>query len=291
MLRYSLLARHAVVAPNGSPHRPTLRHTLLALSVVAASGCTSLRSTIINRYEDDTYAGNSNGELKRHDMARPYRGVPITIKVPTHVDVKIIETSYMYNVDGLLRELKLSTPHREVDIKTIETDKVFIVDFKRPLSGSLNYKATFGDDQYFDEVSGKLEDTTITDVANLVATVAPMLGKPAAGSEDSPLGDELIVNKRVVAYRRFDIDAYDFEMQVRCFLEEHLNCGHTCAGPMERAVKLDSISPLPLSIPYPEPSAGGDSAPAAGNPAAATPPEDSEAPTGGAHGILVPGQE
>lgn len=283
-----------MIAPDVSSRRQSLRQTLLALCVVATSGCTSLRSTIINRYEDDTYAGNSNGELKRHDMARPYRGVPITIKVPTHVDVKIIETSYMYNVDDSLRELKLSTPHREVDIKTIETDKVFIVDFKRPLSGSLNYKATFGDDQYFDEVSGKLEDTTITDVANLVATVAPMLGKPAAGNEKGAIGDELIVNKRVVAYRRFDIDATDFEMQVRCFLEEHLNCGHTCAGPMERAAKLDSISPLPLSIPYPEtapPAAGGDSASAAGNPAAATPPEDSDAPTGGAHGILVPGQE
>jgi hypothetical protein len=206
----------------------------IILCLALAPGCTSLRSTIINRFEDDTYAGNSNGDLKRHDMARPYRGVPITIKVPTHVDVKIVETSYMYRgPSDELRELKLTLPHRDVEIATIETDKVFIVDFKRPLSGSLKYKATFGEDQYFDEISGKLEDTTITDVASLVATIVPMFGKPA--STTNTLADELIVNKRVVAYRRFDIDAPDFELQVRCFLDEHLNCGHTCVGPAVRS--------------------------------------------------------
>lgn len=228
----------------------TLRKPLLAACLASAAGCTSLRSTMINRYEDDTFAGNSNGELKRHDMARPYRGVPITIKVPTHVDVKILEKSFLYSDGGALRELNLSTPHREVELTTIETDKVFIVDFKRPLSGTLKYNATFGSDQYFNSISGKLEDTTITDVAALVATVAPMLAKPAAGEgKQNNISDELITNQRLIAYRRFDIDAPDFEMQVRCFLDEHLNCGHTCSGSAE-PLTTKPIEPDVYSVPF-----------------------------------------
>ena len=114
---------------------------LLATFTLVPIGCTSMRSTMINRYEDDTFAGNSNGDLKRHDMARPFKGVPITIKVPTHVDVKIIETSYLFDNGSGLSEFKLMYPHRDVEIVTIETEKVFTVDFKRPISGSLNYKA------------------------------------------------------------------------------------------------------------------------------------------------------
>jgi hypothetical protein len=221
------------------------RLTLFVLCIVACQGCTSMRSTMINRHEDETYSGNSNGQLKWHNTPRPYKGVPITIKVPTHLDVTVTETSYLQDTTAGLREFRLTLPHRDVSIVTVETEKVFVVDFKRPISGTLNYSAKFGSDQYFDEISGKLEDTTITDVANLVATIAPLAGKKASGEVDasSDIGKSLITNTRVIAYQRFDIDACDVEAQIKQFLDQHLNCGHSC-NPAQRVLNADLIEPI-----------------------------------------------
>jgi hypothetical protein len=171
----------------------------------------------------------------------------------------------LYDTGEGLREFLLSVPHREVEIVPIETEKVFVVDFKRPLSGTLAYTADFDEQQYFDEISGQLEDTTITDVAALVATVAPLFGKSASAPVDptSEVGRALITNKRVVAYKRFDIDACDFEAQLRGFLEEHVNCDHTCNG-YGRLRSGDPIDPRQgnaAAIRVPGKQGGGDAMP------------------------------
>lgn len=63
-----------------------------ALFLIAASGCTSFRSTIMNRYSNDV--------LRPQSETRTARGVPVKLKVPTHMEVKIVETYYLGTVTG-----------------------------------------------------------------------------------------------------------------------------------------------------------------------------------------------
>ena len=182
-----------------------MKFGLFVLLALLLSGCTSIRSTMLNRTEDDDFVGNSNGDPKECGMTRPFKGVPITMKVPTHVDVRIIETYYLYNSDSGLTQLR--TRHRNLGVETafVMTEKVFTVDFKRPLSGTIDYAATFGPDQYFDTIKTKVVDTTITDVTALVAAAIPLFTTPVAALSGSTIASDVIVDTRAVAFRRFDM--------------------------------------------------------------------------------------
>lgn len=232
--------------------------TVSALLLLAfCVGCGSIRSTMLNRMEDDTLVGNSNGTLRKHGQTRPYKGVPITIQVPTHVEVAVLETFFL-TPDGKGGLNRIRTSRRNFDVKTnlVMSDKVIMVDFKRPMSGELDYHMKFqtpatvpdkqyfnpANGQYFDSISTYSNDTTITDIAKLIATAVPAVTK--AASLPLPTGaftNDVIIDQRVVAFRRFDIDACDFEQQMQQFLDEQINCCHTC----------DSDAPAPETVAAP----------------------------------------
>jgi hypothetical protein len=210
------------------------RRTLLMLFLAGFAGCSTMKSTMLNRLDNDMMVGNSNGEPGCHCDAKPFEGMPITVRVPTHLDVEITETYYLAIVDGRLQEL--NTEHRNLDINSmlVETEKVFTVDFPRPASGVLKYNVKMGDKQdaqYFKQIKNEITDNTIQDVAKAIAKVAPVLAKPASAGDfqtSAAIKDQLISEKRTIAWKRFDIDSPDFEEQVQFFVEDNLNKCHNC---------------------------------------------------------------
>lgn len=218
------------------------------LSIV---GCASFSTTMLNRQDDNSLWGNSNGDLKGNDQkARPYKGVPITLKLPTHLDV-FIDEEYYIKIDGNTISEPLESQCRLLSVRDelVYSDKVFTVDFKRPASGTLGLTLGFDEDeQYFNKIDSKLEDDTITASAALVAGVINSLQaqnkfaektstaeeKEQREQEEKVADDNAIMNglltsdRRVVAYQRFDINAMDFELQVADFVNQHLNCCNQC---------------------------------------------------------------
>jgi hypothetical protein len=195
------------------------------------SGCSSFSSSVLSRLDDNSYIGDSNGDPDIFCRTRPYQGVPITLQVPTHLDVFIEETYFLQAEDlangrQQLLEVPTTGPIRNVRADIVRTKKVFLVDLKRPCSGLLNASLKFNEDQYFDRIQGDVKDTTIEDSTALLATIISTLptGRPAAKQQL-----EYLKQVRVVAYRRFDINTPDFESQVDMFVTQHLNCmGDAC---------------------------------------------------------------
>ncbi len=219
--------------------KKSLRIALLA----SLSGCTSISSTMLNRTDNDVFVGNSNGDTKSCNQSRPFKGVPITVRVPTHLDVAIKESILLArdNRDKLY-QLTSSKRHTFVEAKLVETDKVFTVDPKRSAAGTLTQTLTFGnkgthaDDpdnsQYFKTIAYKIQDDTITKVNDSLTTLLPLLGKKPTTGKSTAGGATLgIIQEEVsgvIAWKRFDLDAPDFEAQVECFIEEHLNRCDDC---------------------------------------------------------------
>ena len=216
--------------------------SLLALGCfVGIVGCQSFSSTMLNRLGDNSFIGNSNGYADCENGARPFKGIPITLQVPSHLDVFIDEIYYLQgagqNAEGTYSTIKeaLSEEHSRTRIlnvrtKLIKTKKVFTVDYKRPGSGSLNSNTTFSDEQYFKKITNSLTDTTITDSAALLNTVLKGVSTNAAGptSEQAEAFKDVVRDTRVVAYKRFDINEPDFEYQVEQFVNQHLNNCDRC---------------------------------------------------------------
>lgn len=215
----------------------TLMILVLCLTV---AGCTSFTSTVLKRFDDNSYTGQSNGHDKKHGAARPFKGIPITLKVPTHLDVYIEETYFVRLDEDSATEL-LHGKMRLMDIRTevIKSDKVFTVDFKRPASGFLDLDMTFDEEeQYFKKIISKLQDDTITDTANLVATSIKSLSALSASkmqlgeTVESELRRQRIEqDTRVVAFKRFDINSATFEHDLECFVHQHLNQCNQCGTP------------------------------------------------------------
>ena len=104
---------------------------LICLCCLALAGCSSVRTTFLKT--------NSAGEwVESPDM--PRRGIPTMVQVPTHVDVKIIQTDVwkVEDKDGADKKLKPlpKAASRKVTINEITTGQMVMIDPKRPLSGS-----------------------------------------------------------------------------------------------------------------------------------------------------------
>ena len=207
---------------------------LVAFLVLRAVGCTSVKSTLINRTENDVFIGNSNGKPKKTCAARPFNGIPITMRVPTHVDV-VVKEKILMKSDGAHKLVRVTMQKRHLFVETaiIETEKVFTVDIKRPAAGTLDYDMKFGDNensQYFTNIDSKIVDKTIQDITEAIGTVTKAI-KTSAGEpqvEGRDLDVKLIPEVRTVAWRRFDLDAFDLEPQIAEFINQHMNGCNTC---------------------------------------------------------------
>ena len=219
---------------------------LMAVLVVTFPACMSTQSTLLHRDETNQW-WQRKGKLK---------GVPITLKVPTHIKVEVLEHHYLTNITpsggggtetGNLEFVELNTPIRSVKTELIETEKVFTVDPKRPAAGSLNASIKF-DGQYFDDIDYDVSDETIADLTNLIGNVARggLFGNPTTSGEE--------VDKRIqqidshVASAMFALDSPTVELEIQQFLTKHISGCHTCnvvapGGPFHSDVVDASSTP------------------------------------------------
>jgi hypothetical protein len=96
----------------------------------------------------------------------------------------------------------------------------------------------FGDGangQYFTNIESYIQDETIQDITEALQTITDSVtGLPKAKSTSYPVAagekNKVVVfpEVRTVAWRRFDIDACDFEDQVAAFVSEHMNNCNSC---------------------------------------------------------------
>ncbi len=227
----------------------------LLVTASCLAGCASVKSTAINRVDSDVFIGDSNGKPKVHCSARPFNGVPVTLRVPTHLDVAIQE-KLLFICDGKTMKRHMGKRNFSVHTELVRTEKVFTVDPKRPAAGQLNYKMRFGandgnvdNSQYFSELDGFVVDRTIADVTLALRDITNALEgkgptkKPGATPEPkdvpAPAGAAgaiapaeatvtYIPEVRTVAWQRFDIDSPTFEQDVAAFVELHMNRCHSC---------------------------------------------------------------
>lgn len=232
-----------------------------AVFVCVTVGCTSFRSTIVDRQEDDS--------LAVQPCPSDVRGIPVKLKIPSHLEVKIVETFYL-DGDGRLETMLVDSETKrkllEVNQQLIYTDKVFLVDFPRPLAGTLNLGAsdkdglTFDSEQYFASIRAAYEEQTLS-------TVNEILGGSSEGQTKStkalPLGPaddnktpQIQKLSRVVAFERFDIAVPGWEAQMDAFVAQYLgDCEGGCflAAPVAQPPKKQAATGgfvQPAASPY-----------------------------------------
>jgi hypothetical protein len=211
------------------------------------SGCASFSTIPLTRQDSGLVAGDSNGEGRLGCRTRPFRGIPMKVKVQTHVDVWIDERYVLYKGEKFetWREKPLANKLYSVRTEAVITDQIVITDFKRPASGVLDVNIDFTDNQYIDKITSDLTDTTITDSAELLTTIITKTGVAGFNADTGtpPTNDRWQWKIRTVAYQRFDINAPDFEHQLEQFVNLHMNGCNRCSG----MPTYDQVSQLPVS--------------------------------------------
>lgn len=204
--------------------------------VLGMSGCTSVSSTVLTREDSDSMSGNSNGHMTPFHANKPFKGIPVTVRVPTHVDIRIDETLYFQKES--MNPIPLSSRHFTAHPEVVYSDKLISVDPKRPASGTLNYTLGFPnteteyyDRQHFNKVTYGVDDNTIKTITGILNTVVPSLPKPKGLFNESlprDTSNSLSTLTRTVAWKRFDISSPDFERSIADFVSLHLNSCHGC---------------------------------------------------------------
>lgn len=230
-----------------------MRKGLLMLVVAAAiPGCTTFKSTMFHRGEDN-----------QHWYEGPVlKGIPTTLRVITHVRVDIVEHRYLTGkteptsdrkalgisaADPAINWLDNGAPRRSVVIIPIETEKIVTIDPKRPLSGTADkINFTFAGQQV-DQLEYQVNDDTLEDITAIVTDlfpdgVIPEGTQPAAdttNSMDIPaeghvLAKAMLQVDATVASTLLEIDDPNFEGNLRYFIDNQLNECHDCRFVLRR---------------------------------------------------------
>jgi hypothetical protein len=223
---------------------------------VSATGCASMKTTFFTRHEDETLC---------KDNEHPINGVPVMVNVPTHLEVKIQETIHLVKNPDTTEVMLLNdmapSEHRilAVEPQLHYTEKMFVLDPKRPFSGSASYGMQFASSiktptkesktgqpsganasamdanghGYLRSLNYSVDDKTITNAIDLIASLGPMLASPVAKSKSQdeakiPVG--LHTTTRTVAYGLFDLASPSFEDELNAFLQLNLNNCSSCNG-------------------------------------------------------------
>ncbi len=203
-----------------------LAFAITGLLILGSFGCNSIKTTPLDRQE--------GGHLCVAHEA-PLQGLPVMLRVPTHLDVTIEEVKYWYPNNGVLAEVEsdgsASNTGRHVITKVAETEKMFLVDPKRVASGTGIYGFSFAEASpgkgYLSGTSYEAVDTTISESAALVRGLAKAFA--TSDSNDDTAESGLITTTRTVAFRKFDLNSPTIEDDVRSFCHLYLNgCQGSC---------------------------------------------------------------
>jgi hypothetical protein len=229
-------------------------------------GCRSIESTFIDREP-------TTNQVVQTELD----GYPITLKVPTHIRITLYENKFLHQPGLQKGQSALQSGDKtgwaviKVDGKPlksvsygllmIDTEKVFLVDHKRPAAGQLKYEVDFTDDQYIDELSSAATEDTIRQAsiaasraidllqgANLQDRTNAEATRTLSGSNASFTATSGATNKKrpdreeqfvgtvdlasdathtkaissVLASQVFEVDDPEFELKVSCFLQDSL---------------------------------------------------------------------
>jgi hypothetical protein len=243
-----------------------MKRVILACAlVVLLTGCNSIRTNMWTRAEDENL---------HPDPCHNLKGIPVMLKVPSHLEVTITETLYVqYKVDsdhdtGKLQVIKLDRPDLDVIANLKYTEKMFLVDPVRVGAGTGSYGFGFGPANkdlppiagedgtnaghgYIHNANFKANDQTIIRSANLLSTVLSLRPKASgkAGLLDPNSLQEsaqtIVKMTRTVAYHRFDLGSPTVDDEVFAFMEQHLNgCHNSCP---ELSVNDTAVPPAPAN--------------------------------------------
>lgn len=210
-----------------------------AVAVFFITGCASYSSTIMSRLPNDRLRKNNNQCVK---------GIPVTVKIPTHVDAIVKEEYFVVqgrdqSADGstgsgntVTHIPNLGKPIRSVSLETIYTPKVLTTNFVRPAAGTLllgddsKDGITLDPENYFATIQGKVDDQTLEDLNAAIPNIKKVIGlqdpvakKVSAGGKATSL-ERCESFSSVVAYRRFDINEPGWEMELQTFVDSHISC-------------------------------------------------------------------
>ena len=236
-----------------------MKRLIACALLILLVGCSSIRTNMWTRAEDDSLHPDPCVNLK---------GIPVMLKVPSHLEVKMTETMYVqYHADtGEFQVIPLARPDITVDANLKYTEKMFLVDPVRVGAGTGSYGFGFGPANeksgtikgedgtpdghgYIHNANFKANDQTIIQGANLLSTVLSLRPKATASSKAGLLNpdtlqdsDQAIVKMtRTVAYHRFDLGTPNVDDEVFAFMEKHLNGCHRC--------DIEAVVPDPCPAP------------------------------------------
>lgn len=137
------------------------------------------------------------------------------------------------------------------------TDKVFLVDFKRPAGGVLDLKeASMDDEQYFSKIQAEIQERTLADVNTGLQTITKAIKPVAATTEETAntatptsastpdnQGNRTVdFQKSVVATQRFDISEPCWEERMMQFVNSRLNPQASAIEQIEGEIPVGTYS-------------------------------------------------
>jgi len=210
------------------------------------AGCTSFKTMTLGRLDSDSLFVECFGHKQK--------GVPVKLKVPTHVVVSIYEQQVLIRGNDGVKLQSFSPPQFEVESTLAYTDKVFLVDFVRPAGGSLTLGEsqkngiTFDDDQYFKTIQAEVQEKTMEQIGAALDNVKGVLSSSDANFKGGVVtGEEgeksnLKFEKSVIACQRFDLARPHWEEEVNCFVQGYIGECETCPVPSQKQ------QPLPPAV-------------------------------------------
>ena len=212
-----------------------MKKLAIGAALLLFAGCSSFRTTAVDRMENDMLVVNPETPLK---------GIPVSLRVPSHLELSVIETTYWEKkvITGdrpTLQRLSSCRPTRTVLHHVCETEKIFLVDPVRPGAGTESYGFTFRSNTaagatkdedaqgkgYLQNVEYKIDDQTITESSKLLANSLNLISALQTSVNNVTKNSaDLIATDSAIAFGRFDINSPTFECDVAAFLDSHLNC-------------------------------------------------------------------
>jgi hypothetical protein len=224
------------------------RLILCSACLILSLGCTSITSRLMTRDSTNTYWEETK-----------LRGIPITLKVPTHLKVYVYDKHYLEfanNDSSVVQPVELDVPIRDFASEFMYTEKIFTVDFKRPAAGAFNLRLAMNNEQYFSQIQHDVTDQTIADVTTLLGDILkPAKGATLAGAPSGGVNPPNVSEvKSLVAVRIFELADPCFQAQVTEFLNCHLNKAHDAWVAAPGVVDVNRVRIPPgenLETPYP----------------------------------------
>jgi hypothetical protein len=161
------------------------------------------------------------------DPDRCVHGVPAMVKVPTHIEVKIVQTDYWKIEEIGTSPKKLvhlpSATLRSVDISEVCVNKLVMIDPKRPASGSGSFAIEYDGDGkgVIKTINYKAVDETIKNSAALAAAALKAFGVKT-GTETGSTPDMLANVKRTIAIKRFPVGRCS-QGEIESFVAQYIN--------------------------------------------------------------------